>query len=327
MDKPTIGVLLANLGTPDAPTPKAVRKYLAEFLSDRRVIDKPKWLWWPILHGIILRVRPKRSAHAYQKIWTAEGSPLLVYSKQQAALLQQALGSQYHVELGMRYGRPSLVEALERLKELSLNQLIILPLYPQYSMTTTASTFDVVKSFLKTWQNPPQLSSIDAYYDNAEYLQAVASSVKQHWAQYGRADKLLMSFHGLPQSYVAKGDPYYDQCLFSANKIAELLGLDKEEWQLSFQSRVGYEEWLKPYTMETIAALPKQGIKSLQVLCPGFSADCLETLEEIAMQNQDVFLENGGQHFQYIPALNASSEHIKLLKSLVEQKTRSSTIL
>ncbi|MDF2529721.1 MAG: ferrochelatase [Gammaproteobacteria bacterium] len=314
-----IGVLLANLGTPEAPTPAAVKKYLAEFLSDTRVIDKPKWLWWPILHGIILRVRPKRSAHAYQKIWLPKGSPLLVYSMQQAELLQAALGGQYQVELGMRYGKPGLVEALEKLKSAELNQLIILPLYPQYSRTTTASTFDVIKDYLKIWINSPKVSWIESYYNNAGYLQAVAGSISQYWSRHGRPEKLLMSFHGLPQSYVDKGDPYYDQCLETANGIAAILGLTSNQWQLSFQSRVGYEPWLQPYTDKTIAALPEQGIKKLHVVCPGFSADCLETLEEIAMQNRDIFMENGGEDYQYIPALNASTEHIPVLKSLIEQ--------
>jgi ferrochelatase len=312
------GVLLANLGTPDAPTVKAVRKYLAEFLSDKRVIDKPKWLWWPILHGIILRLRPKRSAHAYQKIWMKQGSPLLVYSRQQAELLQKTLGDSYHVLLGMRYGSPSLIQALEQFKSMQISQLVILPLYPQYSMTTTASSYDVIEAFLQKNHYAPKVHCIQSYYHHPEYLQAVADSINEYWQQYGRPDKLLMSFHGLPKAYVEKGDPYYQQCLASASGIAEILNLSQAEWQISFQSRVGVEAWLEPYTDKTIAELSLHGIKKLHVVCPGFPADCLETLEEIAMQNRDIFLKNGGEIFHYIPALNASPHHIKLLKSLVQ---------
>ncbi|MDO8954679.1 MAG: ferrochelatase [Gammaproteobacteria bacterium] len=317
MSAPKIGILVSNLGTPEAPTPKAVRKYLAQFLSDKRVITKPTWLWWPILHGIILRIRPKRSAHAYQKIWMAEGSPLLVYSKQQVKLLQAELGENYHVVLGMRYGRPSLAEAMLELYKSGVNKIVVLPLYPQYSMTTTASTYDEIGRLLVLWPKPPVMQCIHTYYDDPLYLQTVADSISKFWAEHGKPDKLLMSFHGLPQSYVDKGDPYYDQCIGTATKIAALLKLDSKEWQITFQSRLGVEPWLQPYTDKTMASLPADGIKNIHVVCPGFPSDCLETLEEIAMQNRDIFIENGGQEFHYIPALNVSHAHIELLKKLV----------
>jgi len=311
------GILLSNLGTPAQPTSKAVRKYLAQFLSDKRVINKPTWLWWPILHGIILRIRPKRSAHAYQKIWMDEGSPLLVYSKQQQSLLQTELGDSYHVELGMRYGEPSIESAMLELRRLGVNKIVVMPMYPQYSMTTTASTYDEIGRFLQLWDKPPSIQCLHTYYDQPLYLQTVANSIKQFWQQHGVPEKLIMSFHGLPQSYVDKGDPYYEQCLYSANEIAKILKLEQSQWQITFQSRLGVEAWLQPYTDKTLAALAKQGVKTVQVVCPGFPSDCLETLEEIAMQNRDIFMQNGGQEYHYIPALNASPEHIALLKSLV----------
>lgn len=315
------GVLLVNLGTPDAPTPSAVRRYLDEFLSDPRVIDKPRWLWWLILHGIILRLRPYKAAHAYQQIWTKEGSPLLTISLKQAKKLQTELDNKYShvsVALGMSYGSPSIPAALEALRKDNINKLIVLPLYPQYSATTTASVFDAVASALKKWRFLPSIKFINHYHDKPQYIKTLAESIRATWEKDGQADKLILSFHGLPKSYLAAGDPYFCECQKTARLLASELNLNKDQWMLTFQSRMGVEEWLTPYTDKSLASLAQQGIKSVQIACPGFSADCLETLEEINMQNRDVFIEAGGEKYQYIPALNDSDEHIIMMASLVE---------
>ena len=305
-----IGILLTNLGTPEAPTEAAVRSYLAEFLSDPRIVPLPKVLWWPILHGIILRTRPKRSAHAYQKIWTAEGSPLLVITQRQAQALQKVLGDDYVVAVGMRYGKPSLAEALAQLRAAQVSEIKVLPLYPQFSYATTQSTLD---------QLPKDISAICCYYNEPIYIQALAESVQQHWQNHGRADVLLMSYHGLPQSSIKRGDPYYDHCLETSRLLAKALQLNKAQYRVTFQSRVGKQKWLQPYTDVTLRELPQQGVSSVQVICPGFSADCLETLEEIDMQNRAFFLEAGGQRFEYIPALNDAPAHVKLMQALLTQ--------
>ncbi len=317
------GILLTNLGTPDAPTAKAVRRYLAEFLSDPRVIELAKPLWWIILHGIILRTRPRRSAEAYEKVWTEEGSPLLSIAKKQTSLISQSLTQQanrpVHVELAMRYGNPSISSALEKLREANIEQLLIFPLYPQYSATTTASTFDAIASVLKSWRCLPEIRMIKHYHDDPGYISALVESVRDHWAEHGKPDKLLFSFHGLPRPYFLAGDPYYCECQKTARLVAEQLGLDSSLWSVSFQSRLGLQEWLKPYTDTQLKEWGKNGIDNVHIICPGFSADCLETLEEIELQNRAFFLNAGGEKFSYIPALNDQPTHINVLCDIVTQ--------
>lgn len=315
------GVLLLNLGTPDAPTSSAVRRYLNEFLSDSRVIDKPRWLWWLVLHGIILRIRPRKAAHAYQQIWTEQGSPLLTISQKQVKKLRAVINSKYNhvlVELGMRYGSPSVKDALAKFKNNNINKLVILPLYPQYSATTTASTFDAIANAFKTWKRLPSLEFISHYHDKPQYIQALANSIRQAWETQGQAEKLLLSFHGLPERYLAAGDPYFCECHKTARLLAQALELKDEQWIITFQSRMGVEQWLTPYTDKTLTALAERGIKRVQVVCPGFATDCLETLEEINMQNRDIFLNAGGENYYYIPALNDSDNHIEMMASLIQ---------
>jgi len=324
--QPKVGVLLVNLGTPDAPTPTALRRYLAEFLWDPRIVEMSRPLWWLILHGIILRTRPAKSAHAYQTVWTEQGSPLLVTSRQQAEALQQRLQQEINphfvVELGMRYGNPSIASALDRLKKANVQRLVILPLYPQYSATTTASSFDMIYQELQRWRWIPELRFINGYADHAAYVSALAESVEHSWQQHGRNELLMFSFHGTPQRYFDAGDPYYCFCQKTARLVAEKLGLTKEQYRLTFQSRFGKEPWLQPYTDATLASLPADGVKSVSVICPGFSVDCLETIEEIEVENREVFLAAGGDSFHYIPALNAQPSHIEMMKQLVEQHTQ-----
>jgi len=320
-----LGVLMLNLGTPDAPTKSAVRRYLAEFLSDPRVVELPRPLWWLILHGVILRVRPKRSAAAYQSVWTDEGSPLLSISRRQADALQERLGialpGPVRVELGMRYGNPSVASALAKLREASVRRLLVLPLYPQYSATTTASTFDAVTRELSTWRWVPELRFVNQYHDAPGYIAALAERIRVHWAEHGKPDRLLFSFHGIPRDYFENGDPYHCHCYKTARLIAEALELEADRWQVSFQSRVGTKEWLRPYTDELLKEWGVAGIGSVQVCCPGFSADCLETLEEIAVENRDYFLAAGGKDYGYIPALNDDSAHMNALVDLVRSHT------
>ena len=317
----TVGVLVTNLGTPDAPTPAALRRYLAEFLSDPRVIETPKALWWFILHGVILRLRPKRSARAYKEIWTADGSPLLSISKKQIRAIQAILDDNdkvtFHVELGMRYGNPSIRSALEKLQRHNAQKLLIFPLYPQYSAATTASTFDAVADVLKTWRWLPELRMIRHYHDNPGYIDAIAESIRSQWAKSDKPDKLLFSFHGLPKHYVLAGDPYLDECHKTARLTAEQLTLSEERWAVSFQSRFGPREWLQPYTDELLRQWGKSGVERVQVLCPGFAADCLETLEEIQIQNREFFLAAGGKKFTYIPALNDQPLHVTALCEII----------
>lgn len=318
-----LGVLLLNLGTPDAPTASAVRRYLDEFLSDPRVIEIPRPLWWLILHGVILRVRPRRSANAYRSVWTEEGSPLLTIARRQAVSLQERLSAQFpgpvRVELGMRYGNPSVASALGNLRAANARRLLVLPLYPQYSATTTASTFDAVTKELSTWRWLPEVRFVNQYHDDMGYIDALVRSVRSHWAQRGEPDRLLFSFHGIPRDYFLGGDPYHCQCQKTARLTAEALGLEPDRWQVSFQSRVGTKEWLRPYTDETLRAWGQEGIGRVQAICPGFSADCLETLEEIAAENRDYFLEAGGEAFSYIPALNDDVPHMDMLAGLVRR--------
>jgi ferrochelatase len=314
-----VAVLLVNLGTPPAPTPRAVRTYLAEFLSDPRVVELPRALWWPILHGYILRVRPRRSAEAYAKIWSHEGSPLAVFSEQLKHAVQAELAKHardVRVELAMRYGAPSVRDTVIRLQREGVQRLLVLPLYPQYSGAATGSVLDAVAETMKALRWPPDIRTINDYHDDAGYLAALSASVLAHWAQHGRAQKLLLSFHGLPEASVRAGDPYFHQCHETARRLGEALGLGEDDMIVAFQSRVGAQRWLHPYTDETIATLPKQGVKTLDVLCPGFAVDCLETLEEVALRYRASFLTHGGERFAYIPALNASASHASVLAQL-----------
>lgn len=317
------GVLVTNLGTPDAPTPSALRRYLGEFLADSRVVEVPKFIWWFVLHGVILRTRPKRSAAAYRKVWTDEGSPLLSIAKKQASAIQTYLDEhateKIHVELAMRYGNPSIRSGLEKLRQVNARKLIILPLYPQYSASTTASTFDAIADVLRIWRDIPELHLVTHYHDAADYIDALAESITEHWQNTSRAEKLLFSFHGIPKAYFEAGDPYYCECHKTARLVAEKLNLNEEEWVLTFQSRFGPKEWLKPYTDITLKEFAQAGTKSVNVVCPGFSADCLETLEEIDMQNRNFFLEAGGESFSYIPALNDRPAHISTLANIIQK--------
>ncbi len=322
----SLGVLIANLGTPEAPTTPAVRRYLAEFLWDPRIIELPRPLWWLILHGVILRIRPRRSAEAYEKVWTEAGSPLLVWSEKQRAGLQKELSSALpgpvRVALGMRYGEPSIATALESLREANVRRLLVLPLYPQYSATTTGSTFDALTEALRRWRWLPDLRLISDYHAEPGYIDALAASIREHWVAEGRGDHLVMSFHGLPRRYLEAGDPYHCYCHHTARLVAGALGLGDGEWSVSFQSRVGREEWLRPYTDEHLKGLAGRGVARVDVVCPGFSADCLETLEEIAQENAGYFTEAGGKSLSYIPALNARKDHVSFLTQLVLKNLR-----
>ena len=317
------GILITNLGTPDEATPSAVRRYLAEFLNDPRIVEAPRWLWWFALHGVILRIRPKPVAKNYKKIWTNEGSPLLSISQKQQALLQEAITPQFKgkvkVELAMRYGNPSIKNALRNLKEAGAQRILVLPLYPQYSATTTASTFDAIVDELKTWRWLPEFRMVQHYHEHESYIQALVDSITTFQQQNGGSEKLLFSFHGLPQRYLDQGDPYFCECHKTARLIAEKMGLEENQWMLAFQSRFGREEWLKPYADKSLKKWAEQGVKSVQVCCPGFSADCLETLEEIKVENRDYFLNAGGEKFEYIPALNDDAAHINMMQQLIKQ--------
>ncbi|MBK1642240.1 ferrochelatase [Chromatium okenii] len=319
-----LGILLANLGTPNSPSVADVRRYLAEFLWDRRVVEMARLPWWLILHGVILRTRPAHSAEVYQSVWTAEGSPLLVIAQQQAAALQLRLNEKYHsgaikVALGMRYGKPAIATALTELRQANARRILVFPLYPQYSSSTTAAVFDAVTTELQRWRWLPELRFINNYHDHPAYIQALAASIRRHWDTHGEPERLLFSFHGIPQKYFDLGDPYYCQCQKTARLVIEQLGLAPERWFLAFQSRLGKQEWLRPYTDHTLHEWAAAGIKSVQVLSPGFSADCLETIEEIDAENRQRFLAAGGERYSYIPCLNAAAEHIELLAELVAQ--------
>jgi ferrochelatase len=315
------GVLVTNLGTPDEPTPKALRRYLKEFLWDPRVVEVPRPIWWCILNGIILNIRPRRSAAAYREVWTEQGSPLMIHTQAQTAALkarlQQRFGDRVVVEFAMRYGNPSIGSAIERMQQAGVRRLLVLPLYPQYSGATTASTFDAVAEDFRTRRWLPELRMVNHYHDNPAYIEALAASVEEHWRQHGRADRLLMSYHGVPKRYLLQGDPYFCECHKTSRLLAERLGLGQGEWLTTFQSRFGREEWLKPYTDETLKGLPGQGVKSVQVICPGFSADCLETIEEIGQENREYFMEAGGERYEYIEALNARPAHIDALEEVI----------
>lgn len=317
-----IGVLVTNLGTPEAPTKKALKPYLKEFLSDPRVVEVPRLLWFLILNGVILRFRPKRSAAAYKTVWTDRGSPLLFHTQDQAsaieAKLKQTWGDTVVVDFAMRYGNPALGDIVEKMMQKGVRKLLVLPLYPQYSASTTASTFDALaKDFTKRrWL--PELRFITHYHDFSPFIEAAAQRIEKHWDAHGRADKLLFSYHGIPLRYLKNGDPYHCECYKTSRLLAERLGLGKDEYLTTFQSRFGREEWLQPYTDMTMKALPGKGVKSVQVFCPGFSSDCLETVEEIGEENREYFMESGGERYEYISALNAESGHIDALSQLIE---------
>jgi len=319
----SLGVLVVNLGTPDAPTASAVRRYLAEFLSDPRVIEIPRLLWLLLLHGVILRIRPARSAKAYGKIWTEHGSPLLLHTNDIVAGIREKLGARLsgavHVEVGMSYGSPSIAAALQQLHANFARRIVVLPLYPQYSGTTTASVFDAVTKLLSRRRWVPELRFVNHYHDAPGYIDALAASVRDHWAIHGRGERLLMSFHGIPRKTLEDGDPYHCHCQKTARLLAEALELADSEWLLSFQSRVGRAEWLRPYTDRTLEAWGRERTGLIDVVCPGFPADCLETLEEIAMQNAELFRREGGGDLRYVPALNARDDHVSFLARLVEK--------
>lgn len=317
-------VLLVNLGTPAAPTASAVRNYLREFLSDPRVVEIPRLLWWPILHGIVLTLRPRSSAAKYAAIWTPGGSPLKLHSEQQALLLRGYLGERgfdVDVRLAMRYGEPSIASVLAELRAARTERILVLPLYPQYSASTTASVFDAVGAVFARTRNVPELRTVRHFHDDPGYIEALKTSVLAHWRRHGRAadagGKLLMSFHGVPRRALERGDPYHCECQKTARLLAEALGLAKDEYLVTFQSRFGRAEWLQPYTAPTLKALARQGTARVDVICPGFVADCLETLEEIAHEGRQEFIAAGGREFHYIACLNDRAEFIHALADLV----------
>lgn len=317
---PKTGILLVNLGTPDEPTPAALRRYLGQFLWDSRVVEIPRPVWWLILNGIILNVRPKASAAKYATIWTPEGSPLKVHTERQARLLEASLGVRargpHAVQWAMRYGRPSVPEAIDRLKAAGADRLLVLPLYPQSASSTTGSAFDAVLEALRVTRTVPALRMVRNFHDHPGYIGALAQSVRDHWTVHGQAEKLVMSFHGVPRFHLDKGDPYHCECRKTGRLLAEALGLAKDRWVVTFQSRFGKAEWLKPYTQETLETLARDGTGSVDIICPGFVADCLETLEEIAVENRDAFLAAGGKAFSYIPCLNERDDFIDALADL-----------
>lgn len=311
-------ILLINLGTPDSPTPRAVRRYLRQFLSDPRVIEIPRAIWLPVLHVFVLNTRPAQSARKYASIWYPDGSPLRVHTERQAQLLGERLGSQVRVEFAMRYGEPSIPETLARLKAEGCERVLLFPLYPQYAASTTASAIDHAAEFLRRTRNVPEIRVVKEFHDHPAYIGALAGLVREHW-ESGRPDRLLMSFHGLPRYTVARGDPYSKQCQRTARLLAERLGLAEGAWQTTFQSRFGRTEWIEPYTASTLFDCGRQGLRRVDVVCPGFVADCLETLEEIGIEGRKIFLDSGGREFRMLPCLNARSEWIDALAVIARQ--------
>jgi ferrochelatase len=314
------GVLLANLGSPTAPTTKAVRRFLADFLWDKRVVNIPRPVWWVILNCFVLPFRPKKSAHAYQAVWHAEkGSPLTYFTRQLSEKVAERLSVQnITVDYAMRYGEPSIATQLRKFKEQGINDVVVLPLYPQYSSTTTASIYDDLIKELNSWRHLPSFRFISDYHQHEAHILAVADSIKQAWQEQPKNDLLVMSFHGLPEQLTKWGDPYFYQCQQTAKLLAEKLGLSDSEWKLVFQSRFGKAEWLKPYCVQTLEELPAQGIKKVDLVCPGFAVDCLETLEEIAITNKEIFMEAGGEQYRYIACLNDSDAQVDSIISVLE---------
>ena len=311
------GVLLVNLGTPEAPTAKALRPYLKEFLSDPRVVEIPRAVWWLILNGIILNTRPKKSAEKYAAIWTADGSPLKVHTEKQAKLLKGWLGEKvattFMVEYAMRYGKPSVPDTLARMKAAGCDRILILPAYPQYAASSTATAFDVAYAWLHKTRNQPALRTVKHYHDHPAYIHALATNIRDYWQMHGRPDVLLMSFHGVPRYTLDKGDPYHCECQKTGRLLAGALGLEPGQFRLTFQSRFGRAEWLKPYTDKTLEELGRAGTGRVDVVAPGFTADCLETLEELAMEGRASFMQAGGREFHYIPTLNEHPQWIAAL--------------
>ncbi|MDE2398971.1 MAG: ferrochelatase [Burkholderiales bacterium] len=315
-------VLLVNLGTPDAPTPAALRRYLGEFLADPRVVEIPRWAWWPILHGIILRTRPAKSAAKYASIWMREGSPLAFWTQRQALLLGGWLGERGHrveVRAAMRYGQPSIPDALDALRAQGVTRILVLPLYPQYAAATTASSADAVMAWAARARRQPELRFVNSYHNDAGYIAALAARVRGHWQRNGRGERLVLSFHGLPRRSLDLGDPYHCECLASARLLGERLGLAPDELVVTFQSRFGRARWLEPYTEPTLRRLAAEGLRRVDVMCPGFPADCLETLEEINREARAAFLGAGGEEFGYIECLNDSEAWIGALAGIAER--------
>jgi protoporphyrin/coproporphyrin ferrochelatase len=318
----TIGILLVNLGTPDAPTASALRRYLAEFLGDPRVVEIPRLAWWPILHGIILNTRPAKSAAKYATVWMPEGSPLAVWTQRQAAALQVEMAARGHrllVRPAMRYGQPSIPSVMGALRAEGATRVLVLPLYPQYASATTASVGDKVNEWSRDARRVPELRFVGEYHDDPGYIDALASRVQAHWAEHGRAERLVLSFHGVPHRSLLMGDPYHCQCHSTARLLGERLALPAGELMVTFQSRFGKARWLEPYTEPTLVALAGQGVKRVDVMCPGFVSDCLETLEEIAQEAREAYLEAGGEAFRYIDCLNDRADWIAALAGVAER--------
>jgi ferrochelatase len=315
------GILLVNLGTPDAPTAQAVRPYLKQFLGDPRVVEIPKLVWWLILNGIILNVRPKKSAAKYASVWLKEGSPLRVYTERQATLLQGYLGERTRapvvVDYAMTYGQPSIPDVLRKLKAQNCQRILVVPLFPQYAASSTAPVFDQVFGEMQQVRNLPAIRTIKHFHDHPGYIQSLAANINEYWVKNGRPEKLLMSFHGVPQYTLDKGDPYHCECHKTGRLLAEALGLTREQYTVSFQSRFGKAEWIKPYTTATLLELGKLKTRRVDVVCPGFVGDCLETLEEIAMEGREDFQHAGGGEYHYIPCVNDRSDWIHALTDLV----------
>ena len=314
-----IGVLLVNLGTPEAPTAKALRAYLREFLSDPQVVEIPRFLWWLVLNLFVLTTRPKRSAQRYAQVWTRDGSPLKVHTERQAVLLRGYLGERIKhpmvVEYAMRYGKPSIAERLDELKSQNCDRIVLLPLYPQYSASTTGTAHAAAFEHLARMRNMPEVRTVRHFHDHAGYIDALAQNVRDYWMNNGRPDRLLMSFHGVPRSTLERGDPYHCECQKTARLLAEALALKPEQYRIAFQSRFGRAEWLKPYTADVLAEFGRQKLGRVDVVCPGFVSDCLETLEEIAIEGKATFLRAGGREFHYIPCLN---ERDGLMRALTD---------
>jgi ferrochelatase len=327
MNKKSLGILLANTGTPDAPTPKAVRRFLAQFLADPRVIEFSRWFWLPLLHGIILRVRPRRSARLYQRVWDERGSPLLYHMQDLAEKVESELRARLpeadlNATVGMRYGNPSIESALHELREKGATHFLVLPLFPQYSGTTSGTIIEAVFDILKSWRWVPNVSVLSDYHDHPAYIRSVTKSIRAFWAKSEKPEKLLVSFHGIPVDYVDKGDPYEAHCLRTAELVADELSLNKDEWVATFQSRFGPQEWLQPYTDEVFEELGSEKLVSLDAVCPGFAVDCLETVDEIGHEGQAEFQNAGGGAFRYIPALNASDLHVEALCEILEAECK-----
>ena len=323
--KEKIGVLITNLGTPDAPNKKKLKVYLNQFLSDPRVIELPKILWQIILKLVILQIRPSKSAEAYKQIWTDKGSPLLDIANRQLNKIQSSFSSKNEnivFEVGMRYGNPSIPDALLKLQKKQVRRLLVLPMYPQYCAATTGSTFDEVTNVLQKWRWIPEMRFINQYFEEKNYIEALSNSIKSFWKKTSKPQKIIFSYHGIPKRYLTNGDPYHCFCLKTTRLVKEQMGLSDDEIMTTFQSRFGREEWLKPYTSETLKELPKQGIKNIHIISPGFSSDCLETLEELEEENKEYFMESGGENYHYIPCLNDHDDHIDVFVNLIKKHTK-----